>query len=140
MSDVLVTVEEAAERLKLHPKTVIRHIRSGRLPARRIGKSYRIEQAKLDAFAGIADGRADPAVEARATCVVDVPRLSADAAERISTLLMAAAMTGNGKTPPLHLTTAFDPHGECLKVVMVGSPADAAGLLEMLRLSLESQR
>ena len=50
MSDALITVEQAAEQLKLHPKTVLRHIREGRLPATRIGKSYRLRAADVDEF------------------------------------------------------------------------------------------
>jgi excisionase family DNA binding protein len=42
---MLVTVEQAAEELKLHPKTVLRYIHEGRLEATRIGKAYRIDRA-----------------------------------------------------------------------------------------------
>src|SRR5262245_37744597 len=42
--DELCTVHFAADRLKLHPKTVQRLIREGRLRATRIGKSYRIRR------------------------------------------------------------------------------------------------
>ena len=39
MSTTLFTVEQAAQRLNLHPKTVLRYIRDGQLPATRVGKS-----------------------------------------------------------------------------------------------------
>ncbi|WP_129792152.1 helix-turn-helix domain-containing protein [Sphingosinicella sp. CPCC 101087] len=139
MSDMLVTVEQAAERLKLHPKTVLRHIRSGRLPATRIGKAYRIDRAKLDAFAGVASGQAEAASGVRATCIVDVPRITAESAERMATFLNAAAMAGDGGTPPLHISTAFDSLAHCLKIVVIGSPSDAARLLEMVQLQLGSR-
>jgi excisionase family DNA binding protein len=136
MSDILVTVEQAAEQLKLHPKTVIRYIRSGRLPAKRIGKSYRIERAKLDAFAGVASGATDAASDVRTTCIVDIPRMTPEGAQRIATFLGSAAMTGDGKTSPLQINTVFDPLAKTLKVVVIGSPSDAARLLEMLQLLL----
>ncbi|MBX9825815.1 MAG: helix-turn-helix domain-containing protein [Xanthobacteraceae bacterium] len=136
MSDILVTVDQAAEQLKLHPKTVIRYIRNGHLPATRIGKSYRIEQAKLDEFAGVVRGHTDTTSDVRATCIVDIPRMTPEGAERIATFLNSAAMTGDGKTSPLHINTAFDPRSKCLKVVVIGSPSDAAKLLEMLQLLL----
>lgn len=139
MSDALITVEQAAEQLKLHPKTVLRHIREGRLPATRIGKSYRIERSKLAAFAGMAGGRVETTEGARATCIVDIPNLTAADAQRIATFLGAVAMTGDADTPPLHLSTAFDPTTETLKVVIVGSPADAGKLLEMLEMQLSRQ-
>jgi len=139
VSDILVTVEQAAEQLKLHPKTVLRHIRNGRLPARRIGKSYRIDRAKLAEFAGLASGHAEALNGVRTTCIVDIPRMTPESAERITTFLSSAAMTGDGKTPPLHINTGFDPLAECLKVVVIGSPSDAAKLLEMLQLLLDSR-
>jgi chromosome partitioning protein len=46
-SDRLVTVEEAAAILRLHPKTVVRWCRAGRLPGRRIGNHYRFRRDDL---------------------------------------------------------------------------------------------
>ena len=134
MSGHLVTVEEAAEQLNLHPKTVLRYIRDGRLAATRIGKSYRIAREKLDAFAGIARGRPDAATGARATCIVDIPDLTVGEAERLATYLHAAALSGDADTPPLHLETAFDPQSRSMKVVVIGAPADAGELLRMLEM------
>lgn len=140
MSESLATVEEAAKQLNLHPKTVLRYIREGRLPATRIGKSYRIVRARLDAFAGIAGGSPESAAGARATCVVDIPGVSGDGAERVATFLHSAAMAGDDvRTPQLHLETAFDPLAKTMKVVLIGSPSDVAKLLEMLELQMKAR-
>ncbi|SRR6266540_1740956 len=45
----LLTVDEVAKRLRLHPITVRRHIRSGRLPATRIGRSVRVREEDIEA-------------------------------------------------------------------------------------------
>ena len=139
MSDSLVTVEQAAEQLNLHPKTVLRYIREGRLEATRVGKSYRIMRTKLDAFAGIAGGAGDADAGMRATCIVDIPGLSVDRAERMATFLHAAALTGDGQTPPLQLQTAFDPLGRTMKVVLIGTPPDVRWLLEMLQVQVSGR-
>ncbi|MFZ5677081.1 MAG: helix-turn-helix domain-containing protein [Pseudomonadota bacterium] len=136
MSDMLMTVDQAAAALKLHPKTVLRHIREGRLPATRIGKAYRIERARLDAFAGVASGRTAPSGAARATVIVEVPALAAETAERLATFLGAAALGGDAGTRPLHVNTAFDPASGNLKIVLIAAPADAARLLELIELQL----
>lgn len=136
MSRMLVTVEQAAADLKLHPKTVLRYIREGRLEATRIGKAYRIDPAKLDAFAGVAIGGAQPAHAARATVIVEVPALAAEAAERMASFLGAAALGGDAETRPLHLNTAFDPSSGNLKIVLIATPTDAARLLELIELQL----
>lgn len=138
MSNNLVTVEQAARELNLHSKTVLRYIRDGRLAATRIGKSYRIERAKLDAFAGVALGKAETAGGARTTCIVDIPNLSAEGAQRLAGFLHSAALSGNAETPSLHLETAFDPKTENMKVVMIGSISDVRKLLELVQLQIDS--
>lgn len=53
MSDGLpqyLTANEVAERLKMHPKTVLAWIRSGELKAVRVGKSWRLLEADVLAF------------------------------------------------------------------------------------------
>ena len=51
----LLSVVDVAVRLRLDPRTVRAYIRSGRLPAVRIGKQYRIRAVDLAAF--VRDGR-----------------------------------------------------------------------------------
>ncbi len=136
MSNVLLSVEQAAEELKLHPKTVLRYIREGRLQATRIGKAYRIERAKLDAFAGIASGQTRSTRDVRATVIVEIPAQTTDAAERMATFLSAAVMGGDAETSPLHFNTAFDPTSGDLKIVVIAAPSDAARLLELIALQM----
>lgn len=137
MSGTLVTVEQAAQYLHLHPKTVLRYIREGRLPATLVGKSYRIARATLDEFGGGANAPvAAPSV--RATCIVDIPNVSVHTAERLATYLQCAAMSSRADTPPLHLQTAFAPDDKSMKVVMIASPAIVASLLEMLQAQLDN--
>lgn len=139
MSDRLFTVGEAAEQLNLHPKTVLRYIRDGRLHATRIGKSYRIARDKLNAFAGVVSGKAEAGVTARATCIVDIPDLSAETAQRLASFLHSAALTGDAATSSLHLETAFDTSAMTMKVVAIGNPFDVGKLLEMLHLHLRGR-
>jgi excisionase family DNA binding protein len=44
----LLTPAEAAERLRLHPKTVVRMARDGRLPAVKVGTAWRFRTDQLD--------------------------------------------------------------------------------------------
>ncbi|PJC36862.1 DNA-binding protein [Candidatus Peregrinibacteria bacterium CG_4_9_14_0_2_um_filter_53_11] len=50
MKDPILTVDEAAEELQLHPFTVLKLIRKGRLKASKIGRVYRIRESSIDAF------------------------------------------------------------------------------------------
>jgi hypothetical protein len=118
---------------------VLRYIRDGRLPATRVGKSYRILRTELDAFAGLARGWSETGTGARTTCITDISDVAGEAAEQIATFLQSAAMSGDTGTPPLHLQTAFDPLARTLKVVAIGVPSDVGRLLEMLHLHMKAR-
>ena len=63
MYQELYSVEQVAERLGLHVKTVRNYVREGRLKAVRIGKQYRIAREDLAAMTGRPEppARAGPA-------------------------------------------------------------------------------
>jgi excisionase family DNA binding protein len=51
MNDELLTVEQVAERLQLHPDTVRRYVREGKLRAVRLSSTaLRIRSSELDRF------------------------------------------------------------------------------------------
>ena len=43
-----LTVAQSAEILQLNPMTILRWIKAGKLPASKIGKSYRVAKTQLD--------------------------------------------------------------------------------------------
>ena len=63
MEHELLTCEEAAAYLRVHPRTVTRLLTAGKLPGVKIGRQWRLRKADLEAYlAGerVAD-RSDPA-------------------------------------------------------------------------------
>ena len=140
MPGSLYTVEQAAERLKLHPKTVLRMIREGRLKATRIGKAYRIAGDDLDAVAGVARTEAREADD-RATVIADFGDVSPDLGQRLASTLSAMLVGAHKvRTGPAHLETAYDPVLRRLKVVVIASPEDAAAVLKSAAFLVESWR
>jgi excisionase family DNA binding protein len=135
MSEELYTVEQFAERLKLHPKTVLRFIKEGRLRAAKVGRSYRILRSDLEAFGGIAPPAGD--AKARVTAIVDIPDVTPERAQRIATLFTSARIGAEAQAEPMSLDVAHDPALRAVKVVMVGSPADVATMLQILQAWLE---
>jgi excisionase family DNA binding protein len=132
MSEEVYTVEHAAERLKLHPKTVLRFIRDGRLRATRLGKSYRILRSDLETLAGASPARSNrPAV--RVTTIVDLDGLEPARAQRLATMLTSARLGNEARPDPMNLSIAHDPARDSVKVVMVGQPADTASMLRLIQ-------
>ena len=96
MSQLLYSVEQVAQRLGLHVKTVRGYVREGRLKAVRIGKQYRIAREDFEALTGQARGGADPDTVRRqrhveASSIVEIDPIGPDDASRITNSLLAAA-------------------------------------------------
>jgi excisionase family DNA binding protein len=132
MSEMFHTVERAADRLALHPKTVLRFIRDGRLRATRIGKAWRILASDLDAFAGVPAAPVKSLEPARVTAIADLPDISMEVSRRLATALQALVMAPRDRTRSIRLDTVYDPEHSHLKVVIVADALDAAALLQSL--------
>jgi excisionase family DNA binding protein len=126
----LCTVEEAAERLRLHPKTVLRFISDGRLEAKRVGRAYRIRRTDLEALAGLPPTAAAPAAEASATIIVDAPDIGPSLARRWSRALTPAL---RARAPRARAELIYDPERSQLKVLIVGPPGEALGALGLVQ-------
>ena len=128
MSENVLSVAVVAERLKLHPKTVLRFIREGRLRATRVGRQYRILPSDLAALAGEPEG---PPPQARVTAIVDVGQVEAETARGLAAYLPAARAGGDPAGELMSIDVTYDPAREQLKVVLVGSPGDVAAMLSI---------
>lgn len=133
LTDELCTVEFAADRLKVHQKTILRFIRKGRLKATRIGKSYRIPRAELEALAGM-ELPATAAAEPSVTSIVDIPDVAPDTAQKWSLAIVSALNSCAARTTPLRAETIYEPERAHFKVVIVGAPGDTANLLGLIRM------
>ena len=138
MSSSFLTADQAAERLGLHPKTVRRMIREGRLRATRIGKSYRILASDLAQLAGGSAADEDRPT-ARVTSVVDVDDVDAATAERIARYLPASLNSREARGGPMALNVVYDPERRQLKIMLAGAPTRVAGILTLIDFSLGAE-
>jgi excisionase family DNA binding protein len=122
------SVEQVAERLGLHVRTVRGYIRDGRLKAVRIGKQYRIARSDLDAFTGRPAEDAPARPRGEASAVVELEGITGSAADRLSTLLVAGAQLA----PSLRLQTIYDAARSRLKVIILGDVAATADVLQTI--------
>jgi excisionase family DNA binding protein len=128
--DDVGTVDDAARHLHVHPKTVLRYIRDGRLRATRIGKGYRILRRDLDAFTGVAPTATEPV---RVSLVVDIPDVAPELARKWAGAISNAIDAKPRDATPFHAEVIHEPDRRHLKVVVVGSPDDAMNLLGLIR-------
>nr|WP_201748889.1 helix-turn-helix domain-containing protein [Micromonospora acroterricola] len=131
MREDMYSVEQVADRLDLHVRTVRGYIRSGRLRAVRIGKQYRIAASDLDAFTG--QTRAATATgPAEVSSIVQIDGVDRAAADRLGTLVLASANTGHDPAHPLRVQTVHDEERRRMKIIILGDPASTAELLHLL--------
>ena len=97
MNENYYTVEQISQMLSIHPKTVQRYIREGRLRAAKIGKSWRVSGHDLSVFVEGCDiastGKASKNAADKhivASSVIDIDVDSKDEAIRIVNTLTAA--------------------------------------------------
>lgn len=139
------SVEQVADLLGLHVKTVRNYIRDGRLKAIRIGKQYRISRADLEALTGgpvPAPARETVRRQRRVevTSIVQIDAIDPDTMSRLSTLLMASAGGRPDADEPLRVETIYDEERGSMKIIIVGGPDSSAGLLRLVDVLLENRR
>ncbi|MFD7661888.1 helix-turn-helix domain-containing protein [Streptomyces sp. NPDC059788] len=143
MNDRLYSVEQVAERLGLHVRTVRNYVRDGRLPAVRIGKQYRIAHEDLEAFTGrpASSDSGEPAEGPRhseVSSIVEIDAVDARTADRLATILTGSAAARSQGEPPLRIETAYDPGRARMKVIIIGSLGDTARLFDYMEGVLDS--
>lgn len=130
-------MEQVADLLGLHVRTVRRYVREGRLKASRIGKQYRVTADDLTTFAGGLPGGAAPIAVRRArhvdvSAIVEIDAISPDHASKISNALLAAAKARPDDDPALRIDTRYSEERGRLKIIVTGGLATTAILLGMI--------
>jgi excisionase family DNA binding protein len=132
MSQELYSVEQVAERLGLHVRTVRAYIRDGRLKAVRIGKSYRITRGDLETLTGPQAPAPSPARHIEVSSIVEMEGVSLDASIRLANSLLASLNGRKSGDPPLRAETLYDPERKRMKFILLGDPGVVADLLKMI--------
>ncbi len=142
MSQELYSVEQVAERLGLHVRTVRAYIRDGRLKAVRLGKAYRIVRGDLEAFMGPA--ALSLAVRSRGhvevSSIVEIEGLDREAAIRTTNVLLATANSRRPDDVPLRVETIYDEDRRRLQVILVGGLSITGDLLKLIGVWTEAYR
>lgn len=144
MTQHLYTVEQAAELLDLHVKTIRRYIHDGRLKAKRIGKEYRITRVDLDEFTGGATPAPAAAVprtrQVIASSILDVDAISPEDSHRITTYVMASLNSRRGESDFPNVNSVYYPEMGKLRITITASPTLTVSMLQMINGLLEADR
>ncbi|GAA0210612.1 helix-turn-helix domain-containing protein [Actinomadura nitritigenes] len=137
----MYSVEEVADLLGLHVRTVRGYIRAGRLEAVRIGKQYRIPAAALEALTGrprpAQDGSGGGAGRAEASSIVQIDGVGRVAADRLATFVLAGVNTARGGGDAVRVQTVHDEERRRMKIVILGGVPATAEVLRLIEAVLD---
>lgn len=142
MVEKYYSVEQIAEMIDMHPKTIQRYIREGRLKAQKIGKAWRVTGHDLSTFAegtdGVAVRETSPGLQAivrsamgniKVSMVIDIPvRNSSEAGEVVNWLNAVL----NSRTPEYgyaSMTSQYIEPERIIRIMLWGSPASMATIM-----------
>ncbi|HEV2778464.1 MAG TPA: helix-turn-helix domain-containing protein [Actinophytocola sp.] len=142
MAEQWYSVEQVADLLGLHVKTVRNYVRDGRLKAVRIGKQYRISRADLEALTGGPVAEPEPVRRQRrveVTSIVLIDAIDPNTMSRLSTLLLGSANSRPEDDERLRVETTYDEERGSMKIIIIGGPDSSAELLRLVNVVLESK-
>ena len=132
MQETYYTVEQIAQMLQMHPKTVQRYIREGKLRAVKVGKGWRISGHDLSVFTeGETEGRGETPT-AVVSCVADVYAADKAAAIRIVNTLTAGLNSKPAGYGQCSMQTQYSPEEQKLRVTLYGSARVTAAMLDAI--------
>jgi excisionase family DNA binding protein len=138
MEQDLYSVEQVAELLGLHVKTVRQYVREGRLKAVRIGKQYRIAGEDLAALTGrpVASFRPEPVRRTRhveVSSIVEIDAISPESANRLTVAMLAGA-------EGLRVESIYNRERGHMKIILVGDMERNAAYFKLIAAILEAEK
>ncbi len=133
MQEQYFTVEQIAQMLQMHPKTVQRYIREGKLRAVKVGKGWRISGHDLSVFTESVPARGEETTPiAVVSCVADIYAASKDSAIRIMNTLSAGLTCKPAGYGDCSMQTQYIPEEQKLRVTLYGGARAIAAMLDAI--------
>ena len=136
----MYSLDQVAERLGLHVRTVRAHVRTGRLKATRIGKQYRVASEELEAIIGAGNSREaiSRRRSAEVSSVVQMDAVTQNMVLRVADHLRTAVKMPRDDGSALRVETIYDQGRAHLKVIVIGSLSAAATVYGLLGAILDA--
>ena len=143
MDETFYTVEQISDMLRLHPKTVQRYIREGKLRAVKFGKGWRVTGHDLSAFTEqnggwVSDQTERSPAAVMVSAVADIPVSGKDEAIRIMNTLTAVL---NTKPPEYGASSLQAQHiapENKVRVTLWGTPRFMAAMMDAVATLVEN--
>jgi excisionase family DNA binding protein len=136
----MYSLDQVAERLGLHVRTVRAYVRSGRMKAIRIGKQYRVAREELEAIVGASNlpETVSRRRRAEASSVVQMDAVTENMALRVADHLRGVVKRPRDDDSALRVETIYDVGHAHLKVIVIGSLSAAANIFALLGAILDA--
>lgn len=117
------TADQVADMLNMHPKTIRKYIREGKLKATKVGKQWRITGDELSQFSeGIIQTQPEKTkVEIKVSSVIDIPVATIDDSMRIANTLSAIMNQKTSDYGHSTITTQYLESEKTLRVMLWGT-------------------
>lgn len=145
MEEHFYTVKQIAQMLNIHPKTIQRYIREGRLRATKIGKSWRVTGHDLSRFTeennNISKENPRPPMQDRSkvSAVVDIKVYDKDEADRIINSLTAAMNIKPKEYGKTSMVAQFLEDDSTVRLTLWGNVQFMSAMLGLIELYLNQQ-
>ena len=148
MRNRFYSVEELTEILNLHPKTIQRFLREGRIKGRKIGRAWKVHHDELRSFAHAELAPEAAAVQedwtgkdepVRVSAVVEIIERDVEEASRISNSMVAMLNCKDPSWGPVRYDMMYDPAAHSARFVLYGSPSFIAAVMKLFDAIRERQ-
>ena len=134
------SVERISELLHIHPKTIQRYIREGKLRAAKVGKSWRVSGHDLSVFLEGSDISGNDSKTERnitASAVIDISTNGAEDVMRIMNVLTAAIVSKPPEYSKSTIQSQYIESENMIRVTLWGDIRFMSSIAEMIRAILE---
>ena len=134
------SVERISELLHIHPKTIQRYIREGKLRAAKVGKSWRVSGHDLSVFLEGSDISGNDSKTERnitASAVIDISTNGAEDVMRIMNVLTAAIVSKPPEYSNSTIQSQYIESENMIRVTLWGDIRFMSSIAEMIRAILE---